>query len=577
MSIKQQVRTGAIGLTGVVIIAVAVATLAVSEIRYGGPIHRQNLQKDVLVADILPPPLYVVEPFLSVTLSVENPATISENLAALAKEQQDYQARRQFWLDADVPAELRPALQDSLRTADAFWDHVDKDFIPALQRGDMVAAQNTHDSQLTPLYQQQRKQISHLVALTDAYGETLSARSNTIIVSALLVLGVVAAGLIAALLYAAGQLRRRVVDPLVATADEMRTMAAGNYDVTVEGLSRDDEIGTMAQAMEIFRKAGIENREAARKQERVVKDLGVALTELSEGNLTHRIQHPFATEYEVLRTRFNHTMDRLDEILSRVAGTSSNVRNGSVEIRSATDDLSQRTEQQAASLEETAAAMNQVTSVVKTTAESAAEMSGSIAEAHREANESGQVVQHAVEAMGAIEKSAQEISQIINVIDGIAFQTNLLALNAGVEAARAGDAGKGFAVVANEVRALAQRSAEAAKDIKALILTSTEQVKHGVGLVGETGAILSRIVERVASISVLVTDMSASTEEQAASLQQVNGAVSAMDRMTQQNAAMVEECTAAARSLSQEADDLSQLVARFRLSADPPMQWEKAA
>jgi methyl-accepting chemotaxis protein len=189
----------------------------------------------------------------------------------------------------------------------------------------------------------------------------------------------------------------------------------------------------------------------------------------------------------------------------------------------------------------------------------------SIDEAQREAGAGGVVVEQAVQAMGAIEQSAQEITQIINVIDGIAFQTNLLALNAGVEAARAGDAGKGFAVVANEVRALAQRSAEAAKDIKNLITTSAQQVEAGVGLVGETGSMLSRIVTGVNEVSELITSIANSSDTQARNMEQVNGAVGEMDRMTQQNAAMVEETTAAARSLATEAQELKQLVSRFRL------------
>lgn len=206
--------------------------------------------------------------------------------------------------------------------------------------------------------------------------------------------------------------------------------------------------------------------------------------------------------------------------------------------------------------------------MVKETATSAAQVTTAITDAHREASEGGRVVEQAVDAMGAIERSAQEITQIINVIDGIAFQTNLLALNAGVEAARAGDAGKGFAVVANEVRALAQRSAEAAKDIKALIMTSGQQVEQGVNLVGETGSMLNRIVVRVGEISALISSISESTEIQAAGLQQVNSAVGDMDKVTQQNAAMVEESTAAARSLASEADELANLVARFVLDGE---------
>jgi len=319
----------------------------------------------------------------------------------------------------------------------------------------------------------------------------------------------------------------------------------------------------MVQAIEVFRAASKAQASAEAKQRAVVTELAGALNELATGNMEHRITTPLAPEYEELRTTYNTTVEGLGETLARVAASANSVHTGASEIRAASDDLALRTEQQAASLEETAAAMNQVTGVVKDTADSAAEVNRSIDEAHREATEGGAVVQRAVAAMGAIEKSAQEITQIINVIDGIAFQTNLLALNAGVEAARAGDAGKGFAVVANEVRALAQRSADAAKDIKALITTSAEQVGDGVTLVGETGTLLANIVARVGEISSLITNIAQSAETQAVSLQQVNSAVGEMDKMTQQNAAMVEESTAAARSLATEADELTNLVARF--------------
>jgi methyl-accepting chemotaxis protein len=261
-------------------------------------------------------------------------------------------------------------------------------------------------------------------------------------------------------------------------------------------------------------------------------------------------------------------MDTLQQTMNVIAANVQGIRGGGEEISTPADDLSRRTEQQAASLEETAAALDEITATVRRTAEGANEANVVVGTAKTDAEHSGQVVRQAVDAMSAIEKSSSQIGQIIGVIDEIAFQTNLLALNAGVEAARAGDAGRGFAVVASEVRALAQRSADAAKEIKALISASSQHVSSGVGLVGETGKALERIVKQVAQINTLVTEISASAQEQATGLAQVNTAVNQMDQVTQQNAAMVEQSTAASHSLAQEAQELAQLVARFKTGSE---------
>ncbi|MET0363209.1 MAG: methyl-accepting chemotaxis protein [Sphingobium sp.] len=364
---------------------------------------------------------------------------------------------------------------------------------------------------------------------------------------------------------------RLVCTPYVNTVVRMEALAAGDLHSPVGHTDHKDCVGRLTAAMDSFR---LTAQQAADGETvaHVVRELAAGLQALAEGNMTYSIERPFANEYDSLRQSFNETVAGLDQGLSQVAGSAQSVHSGSTEIRAASEDLARRTEQQAASLEETTAAMAQVTGMVADTARGATEVRGAIDAAHKDASEGGVVVGKAVSAMDAIEKSSQEIEQIINVIDGIAFQTNLLALNAGVEAARAGDAGKGFAVVANEVRALAQRSADAAKDIKTLITTSTQQVSHGVDLVGETGKMLARIVTKIGDVNGLIADIARSTETQAANLQQVNGAVNDMDRMTQQNAAMVEESAAAARSLSSEADELSDLVSRYRLRGAMPMR-----
>ncbi|WP_312160568.1 methyl-accepting chemotaxis protein [Phenylobacterium sp.] len=402
-----------------------------------------------------------------------------------------------------------------------------------------------------------------------------------------------AIGLTLAVLIAVGLgwlLSKMIAAPVTAMTAAMRRLAQGDFTAAVPAMGRKDEVGEMAQAVAVFKEAGIEKlrlegqtaeqraaaeaerrareEEKARKAEEDAVAIGAlaeALGKLASGDLTHRITAPFAPDAAQLKTDFNAAMGQLQDAMSVVIANVQGIKSGAGEISIAADDLSRRTEQQAASLEETAAALDEITATVNRTAGGAKTCSDVVLGARGDAQKSGEVVRQAVAAMSEIEQSAQQISQIIGVIDEIAFQTNLLALNAGVEAARAGDAGKGFAVVASEVRALAQRSAEAAKEIKALISASSQQVGQGVHLVGETGEALQRIVSRVAEIDSLVSEIAASAQEQAVGLQQVNTAVNQMDQVTQQNAAMVEESTAASHALAGEAETLAGSVARFKI------------
>lgn len=297
----------------------------------------------------------------------------------------------------------------------------------------------------------------------------------------------------------------------------------------------------------------------------VVGSFGQGMSALAAGDLTYRITSDVPEAYVQLRADFNAAVASMQDAMAAISRNASGVRGGASEVAQAADDLSRRTEHQAATLEETAAALDQVTVTVRKTAQGAARANDLVDNARSETAASGDVMLQAVSAMSEIEKSSNQISQIIGVIDEIAFQTNLLALNAGVEAARAGDAGRGFAVVASEVRALAQRSSDAAKEIKTLISASSQQVGAGVKLVDQAGGALQKIVAQVTEISALVSEISASANEQSSALGEVNTAVNQMDQATQQNAAMVEQTTAASRSLSGEADELSALVARFRV------------
>ncbi|RFB89507.1 chemotaxis protein [Rhizobium leguminosarum bv. trifolii] len=305
--------------------------------------------------------------------------------------------------------------------------------------------------------------------------------------------------------------------------------------------------------------------------------LGGALRQLSEGDLTRTVDTPFVPSMEQLRHDFNTAIKGLAETMKTIGENAIAIAAGSSEIGASADSFSKRTEQQAASIEETAAALEEITTTVNDSSRRADEAGRLVAMTKQGAEQSGVVVRNAVAAMDQIEQSSREITNIIGVIDDIAFQTNLLALNAGVEAARAGEAGKGFAVVAQEVRELAQRSAKAAKEIKALINTSSDLVKNGVGLVGQTGKALEEIVTQVGDINGNVVAIVEASREQATGLKEINQAVNTLDQATQQNAAMVEESTAASHSLAKEAETLRLLLARFRLPGQPRSQAQSPA
>ncbi|OYW99395.1 MAG: methyl-accepting chemotaxis protein, partial [Caulobacter vibrioides] len=335
-----------------------------------------------------------------------------------------------------------------------------------------------------------------------------------------IIFGLVAAG--GALAFALWIGSRKIAAPLIATAKTMDILAQGSVDVEVRGADRKDEVGAMARSVQVFKDNAValrtaeaaqqranaeteaerrRNQEAveaaAKEQAMVMEAIAGGLARLSDGDLTYRLDQQFPEAYKRLQNDFNGAIAQLEEAMGTIVHAASSIGAGSDEIASAADDLSRRSEQQAASLEETAAALDEITATVRRSSAGAQEASKVVGSTRSDAERSSVVVRNAVDAMNQIEKSSQSISQIIGVIDEIAFQTNLLALNAGVEAARAGEAGRGFAVVAQEVRALAQRSADAAKEIKTLISTSSQQVNQGVAMVGQTGEALQAIVVKV--------------------------------------------------------------------------------
>ncbi|MBB5664110.1 methyl-accepting chemotaxis protein [Rhizobium leguminosarum] len=401
----------------------------------------------------------------------------------------------------------------------------------------------------------------------------------TIAIAGLLVLGAVAFVL------------KAIANPITGITASMRRLAEGDTSSQIPFADRADEIGSMAGAVEIFRQAAIANKRMATEAEEnrvraeadrvdtqkqaeadaserlriATSGLAAGLKRLAAGDLAFQLNEAFAPDFEALRHDFNQSVTQLGATLRAISDSIGTIDEGTREISSGASDLSKRTEQQAASLEETAAALEQITANVANSSKRTEETRTVATEANRSAGISAEVVSHAEEAMERIETSSQQISNIISVIDEIAFQTNLLALNAGVEAARAGEAGKGFAVVAQEVRELAQRSASAAKEIKGLIQNSSKEVESGVKLVRDTGQALKTIGGFITQINHHMDSIATSAKEQSIGLSEVNVAVNRMDQTTQQNATMVQESTAASDSLAQQAQTLRELIAQFRL------------
>ncbi len=427
----------------------------------------------------------------------------------------------------------------------------------------------------------------HLLAIGEPKGSILASANDLAWLAFLTTIAVVAVMCVAGYFVSS-----RMTKPLVGLADLMNRLNDGDKEVEIAGTERKDEVGAMARSLESFRQSALEKdrmeaeavsrdlqvgeerrqrdaekERSAKELEAAVSALGNGLTHLAQGRLTWRINEPFVPSLDELRVNFNKSMDQLEATMRAISGSADSIRDGSSDLKDSSENLSTRTERQAAALEETAAAIAEMNRSVKAAlerCETAVEATGGTL---RDAGESARVVKDAIAAMERIEQSSGEIRQIIDLIDQISFQTNLLALNAGVEAARAGDAGKGFAVVAQEVRELAQRSASAAKDISQLISRSTSDVENGVALVLKTGEGLEHIEANINVINEHIGVVAQNSREQALQLGEVSTSVGELDKMTQQNAAMVEETAASTFSLAKEAAGLREQVGHFSLDA----------
>ncbi|NBZ86610.1 methyl-accepting chemotaxis protein [Stagnihabitans tardus] len=367
----------------------------------------------------------------------------------------------------------------------------------------------------------------------------------------------------------AWKLTQMIVTPMGRLRRALAQVASGDFAFRIGSITRNDDIGAIARDIDRVSErvvAMMAERDAQQDEAaQIIAALGQGLRDLAQGNLAAEITGNFTGSYDSLRSDFNQAAQQLRQSIHQVVEVSTTIRAQSSDLSRASENLASRTENQAATLEETAAALEQVTGGMNSAASNAREVEEVVQRARNEVEHSGTVVLSAVSAMHEIEASSSQISQIIGVIDDIAFQTNLLALNAGVEAARAGDAGRGFAVVASEVRALAQRSSTAAKEIKGLIGASAQQVEKGVQQVDQARSALNAVVTQVARISDLVSQIARGSGEQARALHEINLGVAQLDQVTQQNAAMAEESGAASRAVEEEAMDLDRIVSRFAL------------
>jgi methyl-accepting chemotaxis protein len=574
--------------------ATGIQSYTIQELKIGGPVFHQLENGNNLVADVLPPPLYEINAYAIATEAMYHEELRADAPARLKKMQAEFEERKAFWAASDLEPSLKKELLDEVfPTADAFWKTMNERVIPAYASKDQNAQMEALDA-LKDAFWHHDKVVNALVAEANTYlresTEAANAQSHRLSALALAAAGA------SIILFVAGLLifRRRAIVPLSGMASYMSTLAGGDYSREVPYTGRSDEIGNMSHAVDVFRRAVLD-RQAARKadearklqeiederqraaakvaedarRQEVIVHLSEGLDKLSKGDLAIRIEKPFDLAYETLRTRFNESVQHLARSFGSVQHGATIVRSGSQEITAATLDLARRTEQQAATIEEAAAAIEEVTTTVRTSSERAREAAQVMESTRAGAEKSASVVNQAIAAMERIAASSGEIGKIISVIDEIAFQTNLLALNAGVEAARAGDAGKGFAVVAQEVRELASRSAAAAKEIKALIDTSSTQVNSGVDLVNRTGHSLAEIESQIRKVNQIIDDIVVASNEQASAIGEINASINQMDHVTQKNAAMAEETSVACRGLSEEVQTLESVVRQFSIGNTP--------
>jgi len=562
---------------------------ALDQLKIGGPAFEKIVTSKDFASDFSSPPLLLIEPYLALQSS-----QAQRNASRLKQRMNELHAkfieRRDYWARSrEIPEQLKLQTAALARDAEEFWNEASSVFLPALERNDAAALASSRTKLETTFEKHYAEAIGQAKsAKAFARASERSAEENERSLSIINYAIIIAVLNILALIYFI--VRNKLTKPLELLSSYMTRLAKKDPCDPPECRGCIIEIEQMLGAVVVFGEAAEQKRlaeeDAAAQRAKVLeqqkdrengfrwyvenrdfffKEFTNGMERFSRGDLEARLEKPFIKDYEKLRETFNVAAERLHSAMKSIVVTYGTIYSSTQDISRAANDLSRRNEEQAATLEETAAAVGAITDATRKTAENAREARAVIDSAISEAATGENIVGDAITAMSGIEKSTGEINQFITLIDEIAFQTNLLALNAGVEAARAGDAGKGFAVVANEVRGLAQRSAEAAREIKTLVSSCDSKVRDGVAFVAESGKALRRIVDQVNRIGIVVKDIAESAEHQSNGLREINLAVHDIDHVTQQNAAMAEETSASSESLTNDSSTLYELVGKFKI------------
>ncbi len=573
MSILRLVKWGAAALLTLFILGGAIVGWQVNAVRMGGAMHLQSRMASDLIADMLPPPEYIIEPYLEASLVVLDPATVESASKRLARLQANYEERHSYWEKANLPANLKDSLiEASDKPAREFWSIVQNRFLPAARVRDDVAMRAAYGA-MRSAYFRHRTAIDQQIAAATKYQQQVEAEAAQTTLVMAIILSVLGVALIGSVAAVSIYIIRRVIAPMADLSATTSAMADG-ATVPIPHTERTDELGAIAHALERFSLAAEERRkqDAARFEEQSAVNtvLGQRLSALHDGDLTQEIGADFPTAFSGLRQHFNAAVAELRGMVQAVYNSASAIGRGAAEIASATEDLARRTEASAANHEQTNAALQQVSERLGGTLQATHETRARADEATRAVAEGRATGEHAAASMDRVSERARDIGSVIEGLDKIAFQTRVLAMNAAVEAGNAGEAGRGFAVVADLVSALAVRAESEAQRVRDLISETRAEVEIAADAVRKMDGSLEAISEDVGAVHSLLIRLHEDSETQARAVTEIAAAMRTLDGTTQQNAAMVEQASAAARNLTSEATALNRHATAFRFDARRP-------